>query len=176
MKRRDKQFSSVKMLLLSILLTFCVLGNPSFCDEDVGACPDGDWKDAGFLGLGCLLWSSQHTHSWEAANEFCFERNSSLVEIETEQQWDYLVSEITDFIGNAAFSRDWWTSGSDWGREGRWYWTSSLNPVPDFVWKSGQPDGGLDENCLLIKVNLGEVDMAQDDSCDSYGYHICQIK
>ena len=144
------------MLLLSILLTFCALINPSLSNEDVGACPDGDWKDAGFLGLGCLLWSSQHTHSWEAANEFCFE--------------------ITDFIGNAAFSRDWWTSGSDWGREGRWYWTSSLNPVPDFVWKSGQPDGGVEENCLLIKVNLGEVDMAQDDSCDSYGYHICQIK
>ena len=126
--------------------------------------------------MGCLLWSSQHTHSWEAANEFCFQRNSSLVEIENEEQFDYIVSEITDFIGNSVFSRDWWTSGTDWGREGRWYWTSSLTPVPDFVWKNGQPDGGLDENCLLIKVNLGEVDMAQDDSCDSYGYHICQIK
>ena len=164
------------LLLLSLLLTCSLFTNPSHGEDASAACPDSEWKDAGFLGLGCLLYSSQHTHNWEAANEFCFQRNSSLVEIENEQQFDYIVSEITDFIGNSAFSRDWWTSGTDWGREGRWYWTSSLAPVPDFVWKSGQPDGGLDENCLLIKVNLGEVDMAQDDSCDSYGYHICQMK
>merc|ERR1712110_491429 len=106
-----EQFSSAedKMLLLSTLLTFsCLFTNPSL-GANAAACPDSEWKDVGFLGLGCLLWSSQHTHSWEAANQFCFQRNFS-------------------FIENSAFSRDWWTSGTDWGREGRWYWTSSLTP------------------------------------------------
>ena len=118
------------MLLLSILLACSLFTNPSHGENAAAsACPDGEWKDAGFLGLGCLLYSSQHTHSWQAANEFCFQRNSSLLEIENEQQFDYIVSEITEFVGNSAFSRDWWTSGTDWGREGRWYVANKTRPT-----------------------------------------------
>ena len=43
--------------------------------------------------------------SWEAANEFHFEINSSLVEIETRQQRDYVVSEIIDFTRLRGLSR-----------------------------------------------------------------------
>ena len=51
------------------------------------------------------LWSLVLVASWEAANEFHFEINSSLVEIETRQQRDYVVSEIIDFIRLRGLSR-----------------------------------------------------------------------
>ena len=35
--------------------------------------------------------------------------------------------------------RNWWSSGTDVGRNGVWLWATSCNPVPDFVWIPGYP-------------------------------------
>ena len=42
---------------------------------------------------------------------------------------------------------DWWTGGN---LEDDWTWAKSKKPVGDFVWASGQPNGGKGENCLFL--------------------------
>ena len=46
----------------------------------------------------------------------------------------------------------WWTGGTDVGRDGKWYWAASLTPVPDFIWKTGEPNN-VNYNCMYLAYN-----------------------
>merc|ERR1711974_126215 len=169
-----------KMLKLAFLLVFSSAVFSSLVAlgaKDAGSCPE-NWVDATLTGMGCLFFDSSDPVTWQEASVSCYRSNSSLVEIETELQLDFLRSEV-QLLANSGISADWWTSATDLGREGRWYWASSLSPVPDFVlgyWFGGD----IEQNCGQLDVN---VDCKLNDyQCDSdhYGntpfYPICQIK
>ena len=53
----------------------------------------------------------------------------------------FLPSELTLLANTGVWTR-WWTSGTDLGREGHWYWASSLAPLPGIGIPSGQPHMG----------------------------------
>ena len=173
-----KILHSVKMLHLAFLLVFSHTSSAATVGaKDAGSCPE-NWVDATLTGMGCLLFNTTAVMNWEDASVSCYQSNSSLVEIWTELQMDFLRSELK-VLANSGFSSFWWTSATDLGREGHWYWASSLSPVPDFVWYSGsyaQPDGGTGENCAFL--DSGYDFMIQDFDCDyeSSTYPICQIK
>ena len=58
----------------------------------------------------------------------------------------------------------WWTGATDIGREGKYYWAGSLDPVEDFVWSPGQPNAGADANCLILYAGWGY--LGSDVGCD----------
>ena len=86
------------------------------------------WEDGSQVGLGCLLFKDKKYLHAEAVN-FCKGRDSSLVEISTQEQLDFLVEKLTtlDEVG-------WW-GGATVTAEG-WRWTVSGGEVADYVWKN----------------------------------------
>ena len=83
------------------------------------------------------------------ANKYCtFNNSAHLVEVLTQDQMDFLIMEL-EFLETTDGARSYWSGGADWNREGQWYWANSLLPVEDFVWHTGQPDGGLNDGNYL---------------------------
>ena len=153
------------MLLLLLLISPLA---PSLCQSP---CPP-PWEDATLLGLGCLLFNSTSTYTWDCASQYCEgQAGAALLEIRTEAQLTH-VTMVLGFLTSLEGGRDWWTGGTDQGREGRWYWGPSLAPVGAFLWEEDYPDGGLQQNCLYLYS--GHSYRAQDDPCYANYYPICQ--
>lgn len=62
-----------------------------------------------------------------------------------------------------------WIGLTDQETEGVWLWSHSLSAPQNSQWKSGAPDGGTTENCVML-LN-GSLD---DFSCDHVIYFICE--
>ena len=176
------------MLLLLLLLSPLA---PCLCQSP---CPP-PWEDASLLGLGCLLFNSTSIYNWDGASQYCQTQAGSkyistrihiwvhkikytksvslaaLLEIRTEAQLDH-VRMVLSFLGSLEGGREWWTGGTDQGREGRWYWGPSLAPLGDFLWEQDYPDGGLTQNCAYLYS--GKAYMAHDDPCYASYFPICQ--
>merc|ERR1712080_153880 len=138
-------------------------------------CPLG-WMDSSWLGLGCLNFNGSHFYSWMEAEKYCAasSSNATLLEIATEEQFDFVRSVLTILEANGG-KKSWWTSGADWV-EGRWIWLASLGAVGDFIWDTehSEPNGGTESNCLYLNTNYGY--KGSDTKC-SLGYHpICQFQ
>ena len=56
-------------------------------------CPEG-WEDTGLLGLGCLRFHDTPMQ-WLEADKHCQNMDSHLVEINSQEQIEYLVMEMT---------------------------------------------------------------------------------
>ena len=89
----------------------------------------GAWVDGSDVGLGCLLFRDNKKYLHAEAVTNCEGRDSSLVEISTQEQLDFLVEKLTTLneVG-------WW-GGATVTAEG-WRWTVSGGEVADFVWKN----------------------------------------
>lgn len=140
--------------------------------ETSATCPD-KWLDASFVEMGCLFFNNTAAVDWEEANVICKEySNATLVDIQSEMQVGFLQMEL-DVIANAeGTEHNWWTAGTDLGREGHWYWATE---VGDFVWSwsSDNPDSGTAENCLYLNYDWGYE--GGDADCDGTFYPICQM-
>ena len=144
-------------------------------EKDSSACPD-HWVDATLTGMGCLLFNSTTSYTWEEANNYCQrDENASLVEIWTSLQLDIIRTELI-LLTDHESARSWWTSATDLAREGEWYWGSSGAPVGDFIWASisDDPNGGTGENCMKLYNNWDFY--GNSYSCTSRYYPICQKK
>merc|ERR1712241_902242 len=87
--------------------------------ETSATCPD-KWLDASFVQMGCLFFNNTAGVNWEEANVICEKySDATLVDIRTEMQMGFLQMEL-DVIANAGASHNWWTAGTDVGREGQW--------------------------------------------------------
>ena len=110
-------------LLLSAFLTSLA---PVLALQPAGSagCPEG-WIDSRSADdMGCLLIDTTWTYSWIDANNFCNSLNASLVEILTEDQHEFLIMEL-EVLADNGHRHDWWTSATDAGMIGRWYWAQS---------------------------------------------------
>merc|ERR1711915_117895 len=135
------------------------------------SCKSG-WLDASLVNLGCLLFDMSAAKSWEKASDLCqSQENARLVEVETQEQFDFLMMEL-EVIDNQDTKHDWWTAGTDIGREGDWYWTGSLSSVNDFAWYGSEPNSGSGYNCLLLFASYSYA--AVDYPCSNSKYPICQ--
>merc|ERR1711973_38921 len=116
-----------------------------------GDCPD-KWLDASFMEMGCLFFNNTVAGNWEEANIICESTpNATLVDIQSEMQMGFLQMEL-DVIANAeGETHYWWTAGTDIGREGRWFWITTLTAVEDFVWASDTyPRNLTTYNCMNL--------------------------
>merc|ERR1712179_505086 len=138
-------------------------------EETRGSCPAG-WFDATMFEMGCLLTDSSDPYTWDKANEFCYTQGGKLVEISHEEEMEFLINylKVLDHNGH-----DWWTAGTDIGREGNWVWLTSLRSVESYVWYSSQPNGGAAANCLALGLTSY---MGYDVDCATHFTPICQKK
>ena len=110
------------MILLSCLLSLLI--RPSFgsplASSGSSTCPEG-WADGTLVGMGCLLFESNASYTWDNANYFCQDtHNATLVSIESEDQHQFVImmmgfSTITrtlTFGGRQARTRDGKESGT----------------------------------------------------------------
>ena len=170
--------NSIMLLPLLTILLFCSLGlaeQPVSKEKEVsGLCPD-HWIDGTLSGLGCLYFNSSTTANWEEAANWCQhpDNDASLVEISSELQLDFVRGELI-FLQENGITNHWWTGGTDLGREGSWFWITSLATLGDFVWSSSQPTGGTSFNCLWFDENLDF--LGNDAQCADGEYFICQRK
>ena len=162
------------MILLGCLLSLLIrpsFGSPLASSGSSSACPEG-WADGTLVGMGCLLFESNASYTWDNANYFCQDtHNATLVSIESEDQHEFVIMMIR-VLNNHEDPHIWWTSGTDKGREGEWYWASTLTAVGRFIWsQSNQPDGLLAANCLSLGSSSGT---GYDDTCTSSFHPICE--
>ena len=134
-----KQFyiNSAFIVCLGQCLKLVVSNEANLTAPDSGTCDEG-WFDASFVDLGCVLFSREPKYYYEA-NTFCQDLGSHLIEIHTQSQLDFIQMELQLLDEDVTGQSYWWSSGSDSGREGQWYWEHSLTPVEDFVWGAGYP-------------------------------------
>merc|ERR1711962_582368 len=99
--------------------------------------------------MGCLLFNSSTAYTWDNAYEYCYKQGGKLVEIRSAQQMEFLTNSLKQ-LETYGTKHHWWTAGTDFGHEGRWIWSSSLSNVDSYVWHSGDPNGGMTQNCLLL--------------------------
>merc|ERR1712210_69076 len=171
MGKKGASPTGVSMLLPLLLISlFCSSwGEASLqhvgeqTEEVSGLCPD-HWIDATLSGLGCLYFNSSTTVSWEEAANWCQhpDNNASLLEIWSELQLDFTRSELM-FLQDNGVDKEWWTGATDLGREGHWFWISTLATVGDFIWYPGTPDSGTGGNCLYL--NNGYDFLGNDFGC-----------
>merc|ERR1712126_358376 len=145
-------------------------------EETRGNCPDG-WFDTGLFGgrMGCPLFNSTASYTWDRANEYCYSQEGELVEIRQPQEMEFLMSYLLT-LENHETAYDWWTAGMDVGREGRWIWPSSLANVQSYVWDvdDAEPDGGARQNCLILGHKYSY--KGHDWECEKTLKPICQKK
>ena len=94
----------------------------------------GAWVDGSNVGLGCLLFRDNKKYLHAEAVTNCEARDSSLVEISTQEQLDFLVDKWTTLNEGPERPNGWWGGATVTG-EG-WRWTVSGGEVADFVWKN----------------------------------------
>ena len=142
-------------------------------DTSNATCPI-PWFDATFVDMGCLLFNGTEYFSWEEANIYCQTmHNATLLELTTIEQLEIVKMEL-EVIAASAGSRDWWTSGTDVGQDGKWFWASSLEMVANFTWGPGQPSPTTMWNCLYLENSLHF--MGTNVACSEELYPICQRK
>ena len=152
-----------------------VAENPS---GDSGPCEPG-WVDATDLDLGCLLIGNDYG-TFQDANTFCYNNSAHLVEIFTENQMDFMLMQLEFLETVTGRGRAYWAGGTDWNREGQWYWAHSLMPIESFVWYSPpfdgpaqQPNGDTNDNYMTFYPGLGYYCDDVPNFWDQ-GYPICQ--
>ena len=124
-------------------------------------CPAG-WTDAFNLGLGCL-YLVQMPLTWTEANSYCRNLGGHLVQLENQDQLQFLQQGLNFVDGTSWTSHHyWWTSAADQDDEGSWIWSNSKKNVADFLWAENEPDNcpdnsiGVcvgDENCGALVSN-----------------------
>jgi len=159
-------------MLLSLellLLTTALEASGERVDES--SCPS-TWMDATSVGLGCLYFEARETLSWEAASEFCQgEQGGQLVEVHGEEQFDFLLM-VLAMLGDHEGGQYWWLGGTDVGREGRWFWISTLTPVQGSIWQSSYPQHDTARNCLDFHTkNFG---VSSHNPCSTPLKPVCQ--
>lgn len=92
-----------------------------------------------------------------------------LVTINSEEQY----KNVNKVIKKSGYpTDDFWTSGSDEGNEGNFYWASNGESFDFQIWHPIQPDNFNGENCVVLR-HQDDVYKFNDFPCDSKIYFIC---
>ena len=153
-------------------LTYLACVRSSLPDCNIG------WEDATNKNLGHLWFETFRRLRFDAAQSFCENMNSSLIEIESQEQMDFVVnklSTITEIVDWTENLKVWWGGATDKDQEGTWRWLQSGETFDknSFVWGPDQPDntgGNEDYFCFWrhhgFVVNIfGSIILSRNLNC-----------
>ncbi|XP_078574309.1 adhesion G protein-coupled receptor L3-like isoform X5 [Branchiostoma floridae x Branchiostoma japonicum] len=128
-------------------------------------CPEGWIRQGG----SCYKFHINDRKSWEEARQTCREESSELVSIETEEEHDFLRA----LTVNGLYSDSFWTSGTDESSEGVFKWNATGSNVTAGGWKTGEPNGRRNENCIELRRQHNF--LWNDARCEHKNFFICEI-
>ena len=123
---------------------------------------------------------------------FCMEKNSSLIEIDSLYQKDFIFDKFHKISGEVNWQlynsgsrkyKAWWGGATDEEQEGTWRWTQSGDPVQNFMWGVGEPNNHRDDEDYFCFFKAVQVESEYDEApfkgndCSSssmVGYPLCQ--
>ena len=79
--------------------------------------------------------------------------------------------EENDFV-RTLISSPAWLGGNDIVSDGAWVWEDGVEWGEFISWASGEPNGGDNEQCLVMKNDL--TGLWNDDSCGKESRYICK--
>ena len=145
-----------------MLFLLCITISTILADQEVktfvNPCDDG-WVHADFLDMGCLM--SNTTEYISGRMLLCTARIVGMLTLDLQEPHHGV--------------RPWWVGGTDIGREGSWYYSGTLQPVPEDPWykPDNRPSCGLACNCMCILPNYQYY--AADQPCTTNKFYpICQ--
>ena len=102
--------------------------------------------------------------SWQQSQEFCRNWGGTLAVhgVKTRENRKTLIQNLS--IGNDYF----WIGVNDIASEGNWVWVNGERASSsELIWKSGQPDGGRNQNCVIVDgyPTSSNVGLAYDAPC-----------
>ncbi len=113
-----------------------------------------------------MYQSIDKARNWNDAKEHCESMNGHLATITSQAEWDFIIYEFNYLHMTNTHH---WVGGSDEISEGEWEWITGESWKISW-WHSGQPDGTVSQNSLLIDSELNWHDY------DSYSifYFLCE--
>ena len=102
--------------------------------------------------------------SWQQSQEFCRNWGGTLAVhgVKTRENRKTLIQNLS--IGNTHF----WIGVNDIASEGNWVWVNGERASSsELIWGSGQPNGGRNENCVVVHGYPGSshLGLAYDGGC-----------
>ena len=114
----------------------------------------------------CYLFSSQR-QTWNEALSFCQARNSYLVELQSDDE--------IQFVGTLITKKNLWIGASDNEIEGTFIWNNSREPVSDSFWNSGEPNNKKgNEHCVHAYYLRSLRGKFNDNDCSDRLYFACE--
>ena len=112
-------------------------------------CPPGFAVANDFLG-SCYRFSEEGKEVlWIDAVNTCYNHSAYLVEIHSQEEFDYLLPMMKERGG------DFWLGGSDIQHEGKWTWRRTRLNFRFSKWGGMEPNGTVVENCLRAYQGYG---------------------
>ncbi|XP_076090230.1 galactose-specific lectin nattectin-like [Mytilus galloprovincialis] len=94
----------------------------------------------------CYMFSND-AYDWLLAESSCRAHDARLVEIESQEQYNYLVNSTLSIGADV----DYWIGGRDDVTEGIWKWAFSNRNFSYIAWGPGEPNSYHEhENCLVM--------------------------
>ena len=121
-------------------------------------------------------WESFQSHcyffghdkkTWDEAKDFCQAQNSSMAEIEAENE--------LQFVAKTSEAEYFWVGANDRAVEGQFIWYSSKQPVPQDYWYRGEPNNSEgDENCAELYTYPKYLGKLNDQQCYELRSYACE--
>ncbi|CAB3375167.1 Hypothetical predicted protein [Cloeon dipterum] len=115
--------------------------------------------------------------NWYKANRYCRYHGMQLASIDTEEENKFL----QETIASQGFGLEhFWTSGTDQGEEGHFFWMSTGRPLTFTNWNAGEPnnfryENGEEEHCLELWNRDGKGLKWNDTPCSFETYFVCEV-
>ena len=129
------------------------------------SCNEG-WK---YFNGHCYLVVREYK-GWDSALAYCENRNSYLIEITTNAEFEFTATELIPPYSTVA---RFWVGATDRDIEGTFVYQHSQQQIPRNYWGYPQPSNNFGNDCLYITRVYEDLSF-RDEWCTNYWFSICE--
>uniref|UniRef100_A0A8C7H2E0 C-type lectin domain-containing protein n=1 Tax=Oncorhynchus kisutch TaxID=8019 RepID=A0A8C7H2E0_ONCKI len=134
--------------------------------EEKTCCSNGWMRFEGSCYYISTFYISTVKNTWDHARQDCLSKGADLAIIESKDE--------QMFINGLKSVSHVWIGLTDSVTEGTWKWVDGTPLTTPRYWRSGEPNGGGLENCVVVPYwSSGQGDW-WDDQCSNREYWICE--